>query len=216
MPFKCQYMVLGATTHEPRNLGRFCEFPKFTSFFRLSYLIHMLVVMNCCQPFVLQHCSLPAFSIINLNLHILLVPWHEQGVDLGSYFQYFPKQILNLDSNRNQFSLARKPNLFIALWFLSPSFLSFSWSDQLCFFKYIVSPTFCILFVTYRGNSLSPSLTLHYALPKCCLHATETPRIFITFRSQQKTIINSMAVNEDGVLATGGMSYVLYKLSCLL
>jgi hypothetical protein len=138
-----KYMVLGAMIHEPRNLGRFCNFPKFTSFFaiklldtyagcdeflspflRLSYLIHMLVVMNSYQPFVLPHCSLPAFSIIkNLNLHNLLVPWHEQGVNLGSYFQYFPKQVLNLDSNRNQFSLARKPNLFIALWFLSPSFL---------------------------------------------------------------------------------------------
>jgi hypothetical protein len=141
-----KYMVLGAMIHEPRNLGRFCNFPKFTSFFAIKLLDTYAGVMNSYQPFVLPHCSLPAFSIIkNLNLHNLLVPWHEQGVNLGSYFQYFPKQILNLDSNRNQFSLARKPNLFIALWFLSPSFLSFSWSDQLCFFKYIVSPTFCIL-----------------------------------------------------------------------
>jgi len=46
MSFKCQYMVLSAMTHEPRNFGRFCDFPKFTSFFQLSYLIHMLVVMN--------------------------------------------------------------------------------------------------------------------------------------------------------------------------
>jgi len=30
-------------------------------------------------------------------------------------------------------------------------------------------------------------------------------------RSQQKTIINSMAVNEDGVLATAGMMFLSWR-----
>lgn len=29
--------------------------------------------------------------------------------------------------------------------------------------------------------------------------------------SQQKTIINAMAVNEDGVMATGGMKFFTYE-----
>lgn len=32
--------------------------------------------------------------------------------------------------------------------------------------------------------------------------------LVILCSSQQKTIINAMAVNEDGVLATGGMSFL--------
>lgn len=36
--------------------------------------------------------------------------------------------------------------------------------------------------------------------------------ISINVRSQQKTIINAMAVNEDGVMATGGMYCKIWRI----
>jgi hypothetical protein len=79
-------------------------------FLWISYLIHMLVWWILTSLFYF-HSSLPAFFDNKfVNLHILLVSWHEEGVNLWPYFQYFPNQILlsylNFDSNMNHYNLA--------------------------------------------------------------------------------------------------------------
>jgi hypothetical protein len=56
-------MVLGAMIHEPRNLGRFCNFPKFTSFFAIK----LLDTYAGCDEFLSAFCTSTLFPSCFFN-----------------------------------------------------------------------------------------------------------------------------------------------------